>query len=499
MRNSRIPESNGSDPKPLLASRVLRGVVWSTAEQIGGRAVSFVVLAVLARLLVPEDFGLLALAMVVISFGERLAEQGLSEMIIREPELKPGFLESAFLVNLLGSGLLAGITIGASWSLARLLKDPAVQPLLITLSLTFLFIGGSAVPMALLQRRMQFRSLARCSLTGSVLGGVTGVVLAASGAGVWSLVFLQLVASGTSALLYWRAAAWMPATWPGTRFFKSQLRFGASILGIRTGNFLNRRSDDLFIGVFLGTVALGYYAIAYKVYWTLSLFVLGSLKRVAFPAFSKIIASREELGDRYRQAVTMTVLAAFPAFAGIALTADTVIPLLFGTGWGPSARVLMVVAPVGLLHAVVYYVDPILVALGRVRLLLRLEIASGILNAAAFAAAAQVNLMAVAWAFAAVNTLLFPVRIEILRRVTGIGPRVYAGPVFRALGMTLFMGAGVLGTSALLRGSVALPVLLLAEVAAGALLYGGGWTVLATLLPAWRHDLEPLRTAIRVS
>ena len=193
-----------------LRQKAAKGVAWSAIENLGTQAIYFVVFLVLARLLQPEEFGLVSLAGVFISFMMVFADQGLSDAIVQRQDLEPEHLDTAFWINLGICALLAIFTFAAAGSVSSFFHQPQLKPIIAWLSLSFLFNGFSSVQQSLLRRQLAFRALAVRSLVATFASGIVGVVMALMGFGVWSLVAQQLINRVLAILGLWWASDWRP-------------------------------------------------------------------------------------------------------------------------------------------------------------------------------------------------------------------------------------------------------------------------------------------------
>ena len=192
----------------------VHGVFWTAVQSLGVRLFSLVVFVVLARLLTPSDFGLLAMVGVFVGLGDVLVAQGFGTAITQRENLEPEHESTAFWANiLLGLGLGCLLWLRAPW-VAALYRQEAVAPVIRWLSPVVLLRGAVAVPVGLLQRRFRFRALALRSVSAAVIGGVAGIVAALSGWGVYALVVQQLVSASLDVIVVWSAAAW----WRGSFF-----------------------------------------------------------------------------------------------------------------------------------------------------------------------------------------------------------------------------------------------------------------------------------------
>ena len=247
-----------------LEKKATKSIFWSFIEKWGGQLISASVFLLLARLLGPDDFGLAALASVFISFMSAFVNQGFVPAIIQKEELSSKHLDTAFWSSLSIGTLMYLMTFTASGLIAKSFGEPELQLVIKWLALVFLIIAFESVQTAILQRNFDFKKLALRSLVATFVSGVIGVIVAFLGYGVWSLVAQQLVNRIINVIVLWKASPWRPGFNISIKHFRDLSSFGINVMGVNILRFFNQRSDDFLIGFFLGTTALGYYTVAYR-------------------------------------------------------------------------------------------------------------------------------------------------------------------------------------------------------------------------------------------
>lgn len=297
-----------------LREKAVKSVIWTAIESWGRQAISLVVFFILARLLSPENFGLIALAYIFIEFVQIFVDQGFSVAIIQRQEIDAEHLDTAFWTTLGISILLTVLSIAGAGLVADLLKQPQLIPIIQYLSISFTLSGLSSVQQAVLERRFAFKSLAIRSLLAVIIGGIVGVVMAFFNFGVWSLVGQQISSSLVQVLVLWRVSNWRPGFKFSVIHAKELFTFGINISAFNIINFFNRRSDDLLIGYFLGLVALGYYSVAYKLLLVMMQVLITTTTKVALPIFSRLQGEPERLLNAFYSATQFTSLLVFPVF-----------------------------------------------------------------------------------------------------------------------------------------------------------------------------------------
>lgn len=467
-----------------LEGRALRGVFWTVIQALAGRALSLVVFVILARLLTPADFGLVAMVGVFIALLEVLVQQGFSAAITQRESLEPEHESTAFWSNVLLSALMGAALWASSGWIARLYDAPDLAPIVRWLSGVLPLRALVAVPVGLLQRRLEFRALAVRSIFGAFVGGVAGVVAALAGWGVYALVAQQLLGGLAEVLAVWGAAAWWPRFAFSMRHLRDLLGFSLHLVGASLLDFLNRHSDDFLIGVFLGPVALGYYAVAYRALKVMTQVMATTGTVVAFSAFSRLQDQPARMLEAFYRSTQAAGVIALPAFVGLSVVAPTAVPLVFGEQFAESGAVLRILALIGVIHAVSYYNFAVYVGIGRPDIRLKLLAVHTTVNVLAFFVVVRWGIVAVAAAYVIRAYVLMPLDLFALRRLIGLDPRRYFGNLAAPALACAVMVVSILAIQRLRLGA---PEELMLSIAAGAVVYAA---VLYLLAPALVRELR---------
>ncbi|HEY9825760.1 MAG TPA: lipopolysaccharide biosynthesis protein [Stenomitos sp.] len=382
-----------------LQRKAFKGVLWSAAEGWGRQAISFLVFALLARLLNPDAFGLVALAGVFLAFLQIFVDQGFPTAIIQRSTLEEAHLNTAFWTNLGVSSVLTCFCIVMASDIAQGLKQPELTPVIQWLSLGLLLTALSSVQQSLLRRKFRFKELAIRSLVAIILGGGVGVGLAIAGWGVWSLVGKQLTEGLAAVIVLWWSSDWRPKFQFSRQHFQELISFGGNIVGANIFEFFNRQSDNFLIGLFLGSAALGYYSVAYRVLIILTQLLSVVVNQVALPVFSELQQDITKLRGVFYEATRLTSFIAFPCFLGMAALSPELVEIIFGHQWLPSAPVMSVLALIGIQHAISYLYSDVILAMGKASWRMWLNGFNAISNVVCFAVAVKWGIVAVAWSF----------------------------------------------------------------------------------------------------
>lgn len=317
-----------------LASRSIRGVAWTVLLQGGEAALQAGSLVVLARLVSPEEFGLVGAALVVISFSQVFATFGIGPALVQREELHERHVVTAFWTSvLLGAACAVLIVVGAP-IIARFFRMPDLIPILRVSASLFVVSAIATVAQSMVQRDLRFRELAFTGFASTLVGyGGVGIWLAAMGLGAWALLFANLTERllRTVILLYLARHPW------AVRFhvdaFRDLFNFGAGQTLAQFGSLVAREGDNLVVGRWLGADALGLYGRAYQLMVTPTALIGQGLNIVLFPAMAQIQSSKERLAAIYRRGLAGIHCATMPTSVLIIILAPEIIAVLLGDQW----------------------------------------------------------------------------------------------------------------------------------------------------------------------
>lgn len=378
---------------------------WLTLAQAARIVLQLVSLVVLARLLPPSEYGLLAMATVAMNFAYLLRDMGTAAAIVQKEDLSEHTTNTVFWLNVGMGVLLAVVLCAASPFAATYFRTERLAPVLCLLALAFPVTSASAVHQALLERRSGFRTLARVELVSALSGLLVAVLLAYAGFGVYALVWQTVVAAGASSIQLWLANDWRPKKIWSTAEFKSLWGFSGNLTGFSFINFFARNADSLVIGRVLGQVQLGIYAQAYK----LMMFPLQSMSAVAgralFPVMSRQQNDRPQMAHLYLRALRLIATMTAPMMAGLWVLREPFVAVALGPNWGTVPVVLAWLAPVGFIQSLITTTGTVFMSTGRTDLMMRLGLLGSILQVGSFFIGVHWGIEGVAVCYLVANVL----------------------------------------------------------------------------------------------
>ena len=348
--------------------------MWTGAGQVLRQLAQIVSQLVLVRLLVPDDFGLLGMAMFFVGVGQLLVDFGIGSALVQSGDEDRVLISSCFWLGMAVAAVLMLLTLACSPLIAAFYKRDDLAPLVAVLSLNLLLSGLQVVPSALLYRDMRFADLARAQVLATLLAAVVAIAMASSNAGVWALVAQPLVGGAVVLCLYAVAAKWRPGfefSWP---LVAPLARFSAALLGTSLLGYASRNVDGLLIGRTLGAGPLGHYSMAIQLMLYPLQQVSSVIVRVLFPTLVHLKDDLPRLRSAYMKAVGTIALLTFPIMGGLFSLADNFVLVAFGPSWSEMAPVLKVLAWVGMLQSIGTTVGTIYLSTNNMKIALRVTL-----------------------------------------------------------------------------------------------------------------------------
>ncbi len=430
-------------PDRGLRERAVHGGVWSVAEALGSRVITTVVFLVLARLLDPEAFGLVALALVFIALTRIFVDVGFGSAIVQRTDLTRAHLDTAFWTSIVLGLALGGALLAVSAPVADALGTPRLAPVLQALSSVVVIGSLTSTATAVLRREFGFDRLAARMFLGAVVGGVAGVTAALLGAGVWALVVQAVVQTTVGTVALWAVTPYRPGLAVSRSAFRDLFGLSSSVLGMSLLNFVSKRSDDLLIGTVLGATQLGLYSVAYRLLNIMIEVLTRAIELVALSAFSRLQDDKARLARAYGQAVSTIAALAAPSYVLVLVLAPDIIEVSVGDRWAAAVPVMQALSLAGIAHSLGATTTTLLVSQGRARTALGLTTATTVLNVVGFAVAVSFGIVAVALAHTVRAFVILPVSAVLSRRILGFSWRSWFGYLAPATVSALAM-AGVI-------------------------------------------------------
>lgn len=357
---------------------------WAAVSQFSRVGLQLLGMLFLARLLGPAEYGVMAIATVVVNLANLLRDLGTSAAVIQRSELDEDAKATVFWLNLGVGFVLATIVAGTAELIGRIFSSPQLPHVLWLLAFSFPLTACSAVHQALLERNSRFRLAARIEVLSSATGLSVAILLAHFHFGVFCLPAQILSAAALSSTQLWISSRWYPKGKFNRRSLNYVFSYSGNLAAFNLINYLARNADSIIIGKLLGSIQLGVYSQAYRI----MLFPLQNMTFVAtralFPILSRHQSEPLVLRDLYLRTVLMVMAITGPLMGGIWVLRAEFVHIVFGEKWNAVIPILAWLAPVGFLQSMVSTTGTVFMATGKTKVLMNLGILATTLQVGAF-------------------------------------------------------------------------------------------------------------------
>jgi O-antigen/teichoic acid export membrane protein len=400
-----------------LRGRSVRGGAVTLANQALKFIFTLGSMAILARLLTPEDFGLIAMVVVIIGFIAIFKDMGLAMATVQRAEISHDQVSTLFWINLSISLGIMIVTAAVSPVLAWFYKEPRIIAITIVLAGTIVFSGLTVQHQALLRRQMRYTALAVIEIIAIFAGSLAAILSAIAGLGYWSLVVLHAVREIAITAGVWTACGWRPGPPVRKSGVRTMLTFGAHLTGFNIVNYLARHVDKMLIGWYWGATPLGLYNNAYRILLLPIQQINSPLTSVAVPALSRIQNDPERYRSYYRRGILLTVTAGMPIVAFLFVTAEDAVLTFLGSQWLDAVPIFRALGPAAFIGAFNVATGWVYVSLGTTRRQLAWGLFASAVTVLAYAIALPWGPIGVALSFSIVLVVLrYPSIVYCFRR-----------------------------------------------------------------------------------
>ncbi|WP_297606352.1 lipopolysaccharide biosynthesis protein [uncultured Alistipes sp.] len=454
-----------------LRDRVARGVAWSLAEKAGSMLLQMGVSILVARMLAPEDYGVMALLTVFATLSLVVVDSGFSQTLIRSREPSPSDYRSVFRFNLTVATLLYGVMVALSPLLAAFFDQPVLTRIAPVLFLLLPLNALCVIQQAIYTRRFRFDTLSKVVFASSAVSGGVAVAMAWSGCGVWSLVGQRLAAMGVKAALLWMLSDWRPAGRYDGRALRAMAPYSLRLLATDLISTLYNNISQLFVGKMYSAEMLGFFNQGQKLKDLPVTATIQSVQNVSFPALSKIREEPAKFAEGYRQLLLMVAFVVSPVMLGMVAVAEDLFALFLGEKWMPTVPYFEILSLSGLFMPLAMVACNVLKARSDGSVIVRLEVVKKSIQTLILAVSIPCGVRAIAWGVVAMAFCELALNLRAARRFAELSFGRIARAIVPAVLLSVAMFAAVR-----LYGDVvtlALPLLLLTKILLGAVLYIG--------------------------
>ncbi len=363
-----------------IKNKVIVSFLWKSMERGGVQLTNFIIQIILARLLLPEDYGVIAIIMIFIAISNIFIQSGFGTALVQKTDLKDEDCSTVFYFNLLAAVITYLILFISAPYIASFYRMPILSKVLPLHAMVLILNSLNIVQTSLIQREMNFKKLFYVSLGGIISQGIVGITMAYSNFGVWSLVFGQLANSAIVTILLWKTVKWRPGFIFSFKRLKILFAFSSKLLASSLINTFYNNIYALAIGKKFNGTSLAYYNRGQNVPNLVIENVNGSIQGVLFPAMAAQQQDRDSVKRLLNRSIVLSSFLIFPMMFGLAAVAEPLIIILLGEKWLPSVAFMQ-------LFAIVFSLWPLhtanlqaLTALGKSGMFLKLEIIKSLIG-----------------------------------------------------------------------------------------------------------------------
>lgn len=357
-----------------LKQKTVKGTIWSSLERFSVQGIHFVVMILMARILSPQDYGLVGMITIFIAISQSIIDSGFSQALIRKQNRTEIDNSTVFFFNIaVGVVLYILLYISAPF-IADFYNEPQLTNITRAIGIVIIFNSLAIVQRALLTIKLDFKTQAKASLTAAIISGAIGIVMAYTGFGVWSIVCQQIVSNLITTLLLWVLSKWKPLLKYSWESFREFFSFGSKILISGLIDTLYKNIYLIVIGKTFKATDLGYYTRSQQFGDFASTNITGIFQRVTYPVLCSIQDDDERLSNVYRRLLRVSAFVIFPLMMGLASVAKPFITTILTDKWIFSATLLVPICFQGMWYPVHAINLNLLQVKGRSDLFLRLEI-----------------------------------------------------------------------------------------------------------------------------
>lgn len=363
-----------------LKNKTIKGIIWSSVENLSTRGVKFLVMLIIARILTPKDYGLVGMLAIFISVSDTLVNSGFSQALIRKQNRTETDNCTVFYFNIgVGLALYIILFLIAPW-IADFYEEPQLEELMRVLGIVVIIHSLAVVQRAILTQAINFRIQAKASFLAALISGVIGIFCAMKGFGVWALVIQQILNVLIYTTLLWYYSHWRPRLLYSWTSFKELFTFGSKLLASGLLDTLYNNMHGLVVGKVFSATSLGFYSRASQFADFPSKNATRVFQRVTYPVLCKIQDDDETLAANYRKLLRTSAFIIFPMMCLLAALAHPMIIMVLGQKWSYCAVLMVPICFTMMLYPIHAINLNLLQVKGRSDLFLKLEIIKKILG-----------------------------------------------------------------------------------------------------------------------
>ena len=428
--------------KDVLKKKTISGLFWTFGEVIANQGVQFVIQIFLARLILPEEFGLIGMITVFIAISNSIIDSGFSNALIREKEVNQNDYSTVFYFNLITSIVVYVVLYFSSPTISIFFAQPKLSLILRVLAITIIINAFGIIPRAILTRKINFKAQMIINISSSLVSGFIAIVLAYKGFGIWSLVFRTIIMQFIQVVMLSIVNRWRPSFVFSKNSFEKLFGFGWKILVSGLIDTIYNNLYYMVIGKMYSASDLGYYTNAQKLRDIAATSISTAVQKVSYPVLSCMQSEEEVLKNMYKKIIKSSVYITFPVMFGLAIVAKPLILFLFGDNWSQSIIYFQILCLAGMLYPLHAINLNILQVKGRSDLFLKLEILKKCvaITLIAISIFSKWGIIGLIWMKVASSIIAFFINSYYSKSIIGYSTLNQIRDILPILIITLFMG-----------------------------------------------------------
>lgn len=460
-----------------LEKKVFKGASWLAFFKFMSQIFSWVVTIWVARILSPEDYGLMTMATMITGYALIFNELGLGKAIIQRPNINNNELSSIFWFSFFISLLLGASCFVIAYPTAYIFDEPKVVAVTQVASLIFITSGLQIVPINLLKKQLLFKKVGLIELITVIISTSSMLIIAKLGGGVWALIGGLVIMGITRVMLLYFIVGWFPLFHFSFSEAKEYLKFGIIVSLTKSLSYVYEKSDKFFAGRAWTSTALGHYSMALELAQVPTEKIVVLINQVSFPAFSNLQYDKERFNKFYLSIVKITSILVLPIFVGAFLVGEEIIMALLNEKWFSIIFIFKYLALSQIITALNSVNNVVHISQGRPKWSFWFNAVRAVVMSVSFAIAARYGLNAMLIPWFTVYVLLCTIWIVVTNKKIGLNMNDYLGSLKSAMMATGVMILGVLGIDSLidlfLLSDMNLIIMVLFKVLVGAFFYIG--------------------------
>lgn len=471
-----------------LKHKAVKGAFWNIGQTLANQAVAFVISVIIARLVLPSQFGLIAMLGVFTSIAGCFIDSGLATALIRKNDRTNLDCSTMFYFNIIVAVLFYLILFFTAPIISNFYTMPELTTILRVTSFGLIIGGISGVQRMLYRANLDFKTPAICGFVSQIVSGFIGIVMAYSGWQVWALVWQSIIGTGLNTIFLWVASKWRPLFAFSLASLKESFGFGSKLLASGLLDTAYNQIYPITIGKFFSPAQLGYFNRAFNLSSLVTSTPTSMVGAVTYPTLCKLQDSNELLANSYRRMIRLMAFIVFPLAIGVGAIAHPLINVMLTQKWIYAASLLQIVVFGGMWYPIHALNLNVLQVKGRSDLFLRLEVIKKVLGVAIMCVTIPLGIEAMCYGSIVTSLLCLIINTHYTKRLIGLGLVQQARDFMRSLLLSLvmfaacrvvihFTGEGIVG--------------LISGIATGIIIYGG--IAIATKM----DEVKELRTLLK--